>query len=165
MYMDSDGDCPRLIWLIVAAYVAWAVQDVYDIIAEEVTFIEDDHGNGGQIENSYKVQNPSVVVGYSIYLRYFSKHKDCFDGSAGGIADEWLVHNIAYDLTWLPSQFGIWEKANDSAKHVDVGRTVFDDQRWYVVASSRLVESLTNPIAYYYDYFLYLSQNVGDGNE
>lgn len=76
MYTDSDGDSPVLIWIIVALYVAWAIQDVIDIVTDEVAFVEDVNGNGGRIIDSYKVQNPSVVVGYSLYLRYFSEHKD-----------------------------------------------------------------------------------------
>ncbi len=165
MYTDSDGDFPILILIIVAVYVAWAAQDVYDIVTKEVSFVENAEGNGGRIIDSYKIQNPSVVVGYSIYLKYFSEHKDCFDGSAGGIAAEWIVHNIAYDVTYFPSQLGFWNKANDSAAQVDFGRSIFNDPRWYVVGVSRAVERIINPIAYYYDYFLYLFHNNGDENE
>lgn len=164
MYTDSDGDFP--IWLLIftVVYAIWAAQDVIDIVTKEVTFVADKNGVGGQIVNSYKVQNPSVIVGYSIYLRYFSEHKNCFDGSSGGIVAEWIVHNIAFNATNIPSKLGFWESENDSAKHVDVGRTIFEDPRWFVVDASRIIERLINPVAYYYDYYLYLFQNAGNDN-
>ena len=165
MYTDSDGDFPILILVIVALYTAWAVHDVIEIVTEEVKFVEDADGNGGQIENSYKVQNPSVVLAYSIYLKYFSEHKDCFDGSASGIAAEWMAHNVGYDLTVVTSLVGIGEDWNKRAKHADIGRTIFNEKEWYVKYPSIAIETIFNPVSVIYDYFQYIYQSEGDGND
>jgi len=154
MYTDSDGDFPILIFLIAAAYAIWAAQDIYDIVSGDVYFNE--AGDGGQIVDSYKVQNPTVVFGYSIYLRYFSDSKDCFDGSATGIAAEWMVHNIGYDLTFIPSKFGYLQNINDRAIHTDLGRTVFAEDDWYVRYPALAIQIVANPITIIYDYYQYI---------
>jgi hypothetical protein len=163
MNVDPEGRLLLEILVIVAALV-WAAQDIYDIASGNVYFKETDNGDGGQIVNSYKVQNPYVVLGYSIYLRYFSEHKNCFDGSAAGIAAEWIAHNIAFDATYFPSRFGLLEKENESSRHLDLGRTVFNEKRWYVRGFSGIIEYFINPICLIYDYYQYLNQNRGADN-
>jgi RHS repeat-associated protein len=163
MFIDSDGDCPILIWLIVAAYVAWGIQDICDIANGEISVEETE--SGINIVDSYKVQNPSVVIGYSIYLRYFSEHKESFDGSAAGIASEWIWHNVGYDVTVIPSKFGFLQDYNDRAASVDIGRTIFNESNWYVKYPSVVIETVLNPVAVIYDYFQYIHQSGGDGND
>lgn len=154
MYTDSDGDFPILIFLVAAAYAIWAAQDIYDIVSGDVYFNE--AGDGGQIVDSYKVQNPTVVFGYSIYLRYFSDSKDCFDGSATSIAAEWMIHNIGYDLTFIPSKLGYLQNINDRAIHTDLGRTVFTEDDWYVRYPTLAIQIVINPITIIYDYYQYI---------
>jgi len=164
MYTDSDGDNPIAI-IIIIAYLIWEAQDVYDIISGDVHFDANSTGDGGKIVNSYKVQNPSVVIGYSIYLRYFSEHKDSFDGSAAGIASEWIWHNVGYDITFIPCKFGLLEDYNDRAASADIGRTVFNESNWYVKYPSMVIETVINPVAVIYDYYQYIHRGGGDGNE
>jgi RHS repeat-associated protein len=162
MYTDSDGDFP--IWLLIftVVYAIWAAQDVIDIANGDVYFEESETGDGGRIVNSYKVQNPSVVLGYSIYLRYFSGHSDCFDGTSTGIASEWMVHNAGYDATYVPSLFGVFKDYNIRAKDADIGRTVFNEKEWYVSIPSVIIETSMSPVLVIIDFFQYISQDRGN---
>jgi len=162
MYSDISGEFPVLITIAAIAYTSWAVHDIYQIASGNVVFIPDDENEGGVIENSYKVQNPTVIYGYSIYLRYFSDNKDCFDGSAAGIASEWIVHNAAFDLSYIPSKLGFLGRQNEQAMHANFGKTVFDDGRWYVEIPSASVEFIINPYAYIYDIYQEIRKNIGD---
>ena len=155
MFTDSDGDNPIAL-IIIMAYLIWATQDVYDIISGNVHFDTNSTENGGKIVNSYKVQNPSVVIGYSIYLRYFCEHRENFDGSAAGIASEWMAHNVGHDLTVVMSVLGIGADWNKRAKHADVGRTIFNEEEWYVKYPSVVIETVINPAAVIYDYYQYI---------
>lgn len=118
MYTDRDGNFPILILIIAAVYIAWGIQDIYDIANGEISVEETE--SRIRIVDSYKVQNPSVVIGYSIYLRYFSQHRQSFDGSAAGIASEWIWHNVGFDVTFIPSKFGFWQDYNDRAASLDI---------------------------------------------
>lgn len=137
------------------------VHDIVQIESRDVLFKPRENGDGGQVVNSYKVQNPLVIYGYSIYLRYFSEYKNCFDGSAAGIAGEWIVHNVAYDLSFVPSKLGFLKKQNDQAKDADFGRNIYDDGRWYVELFSSGVEFLLNPYAYRYDLYQHIRKVLG----
>ncbi|MFA5007103.1 MAG: RHS repeat-associated core domain-containing protein, partial [Candidatus Izemoplasmatales bacterium] len=162
MYTDSDGDFPIWLLILTVVYATWATQDVIDIANGDVYFEESESGDGGRIVNSYKVQNPSVVLGYSIYLRYFSGHGDCFNGTATGIASEWMVHNAGYDITYIPSRFGFLESENDRAAHADIGRTVFNEKEWYVSFPSVIIETSMSPVLVIIDYFQYINQDRGN---
>ena len=162
MHSDISGEFPVLITIAAIAYTVWAVHDIYQIDSGNVVFKPDNEKEGGVIENSYKVQNPTVIYGYSIYLRYFSDNKDCFDGSAAGIASEWIVHNAAFDLSYIPSKLGFLDRQNEQAMHANFGKTVFDDGRWYVEIPSASVEFILNPYAYVYDIYQEIRKNIGD---
>lgn len=161
MYTDSDGDNP-IAKIIVILYAIWIYHDVKVIANGGIYFEESKTGDGGRIVNSYKVQNPSVVLGYSIYLRYFSGHSDCFDGTASGIASEWMVHNAGYDATYIPSLFGVFKDYNIRAKDADIGRTVFNEKEWYVSIPSVIIETSMNPVLMIIDFFQYINQGRGN---
>ncbi len=70
------------------------------------------------IENSYKIITPWVMYGYSFYLNHINPDsKDVIQGSTVGVYYEWQLHNFA---AWL----GI---GGDSAKDLDVGKSIFTD--------------------------------------
>ena len=70
------------------------------------------------IENSYKILTPWMRYGYSFYLNHFNHNtKDVIQGSTAGVQFEWELHNYA---AWL----GI---VGYSAKHLDVGKSIFAD--------------------------------------
>ena len=125
-------------------------------------FKESTENEGGRIVNSYKVQNPTVVIGYSIHLRFFSDSKDCFDGSAAGIAAEWIVHNVGYDLTYVPSKFGVLETTNIRAADADIGRTIFNEDDLFVILPSLVVQASLNHKSIIYDYYQYVTQEKSD---
>lgn len=75
-------------------------------------------GDNVHIDNSYKLLTPLMRYGYSFYLNYFNPNtKDVIQGSTAGVQFEWELHNYA---AWL----GI---GGDSAKHLDVGKSIFSD--------------------------------------
>jgi RHS repeat-associated protein len=162
MYSDISGEFPVLISIAAIVYVIWIAHDIYQIASGNVEFIPDEENNGGLIENSYKVQNPTVIYGYSIYLRYFDENRDCFDGSAAGIAAEWIVHNAAYDISYIPSNLGFSSRQNEQAMHANIGRTLYDDGRWYVELPTAGVEFIINPYAYVYDAYQEIKKRIGE---
>jgi RHS repeat-associated protein len=156
--IDKTGEFPFLTTILVIATVAYAVtmvEDLIDLASGEVYFEPDDDG-GGQIVNSSEIINPSVTLGYSLYLRYASEYTDSFDGSASGIAAEWNAHNAAY--YWY-TYFQKDEDKSLSAMHTDVGRTFFDDDRDEVVI---LTAIQMNPFVVAYDYFQHINKGVED---
>ncbi len=75
-------------------------------------------GDNVHIETSYKILTPWMRYGYSFYLNHFNPNtKDVIQGSTAGVQFEWELHNYA---AWL----GI---GGDSAKHLDVGKSIFAD--------------------------------------
>ena len=70
------------------------------------------------IKNSYKILTPWMRYGYSFHLNHFTPNtKDVIQGSTAGVQFEWELHNYA---AWV----GI---GGDSAKHLDVGKSIFAD--------------------------------------
>ena len=75
-------------------------------------------GNGGKIINSCNVADPKEMTEFAIYLK---KNTDDFSGSIEGMLYEWELHNLIY---WATQEGDAW---HDKAQHVDLGRTIYDD--------------------------------------
>ena len=121
-HIDLDGhsslrilfDIARFIYSIFAT-----VNDIYQIARDDGKGLKVSvSGDNVHIENSYKILTPWLRYGYSFYLNHFNTNtKDVIQGSTTGVQFEWQLHNYA---AWL----GI---GGDSAKHLDVGKSIFAD--------------------------------------
>ena len=61
-------------------------------------------------------------------INYSSEFSDDIGGTSAGLAYEWEMHNIAYDLLCFLEKFGVEVEAEKKkAKDVDVGYTIFSD--------------------------------------
>lgn len=161
MHIDPSGEFFLLI--VTVAVYAWMYLDAKKIIDGTVFYDKIDR----DIKNSYQVQNPTVMLGYSIYLRYFSKDNNDFSGSAVGIYSEWLAHNLLYNILLIPTELNL---INDgflhSAKHAGVGETIYDEldntlngngiQRLGVFAISYTIEFYTSVPSLIYDTATYM---------
>lgn len=107
-----------------------------------VKFVPDSSGNGGQIVNSYKIRDSFEMAEYAMYLMYESKYRSYFSGSIEGFLFEWDVHNIAYQLY---TDLGDVTKAN-SAKSLDVGRTIYADNHGYFTYAMLLAYEFQFPV-------------------
>ena len=99
--------------------LATTANDIYQIASGNV-YVDMNKTNSENvhIENSYKILTPWMRYGYSFYLNHFNPNtKDVIRGSTAGVQFEWELHNYA---AWL----GI---GGDSAKHLDVGKSIFAD--------------------------------------
>ena len=99
--------------------LAATANDIYQIASGNV-YVDMNKTNSENvhIESSYKILTPWMRYGYSFYLNHFNpKTKDVIQGSTAGVQFEWELHNYA---AWL----GI---GGDSAKHLDVGKSIFAD--------------------------------------
>ena len=99
--------------------IAATANDIYQIARDDEKGLEVSvSGDNVHIENSYKILTPWMRYGYSFYLNHFNPNtKDVIQGSTAGVQFEWELHNYA---AWL----GI---GGDSAKHLDVGKSIFAD--------------------------------------
>jgi hypothetical protein len=161
MYSDISGEFPVLLTIAVVAYAVWTVVDLCKVYNGELSFDEET----GNLNNSDKVQNPSVIFGYSLYMKYASDYKDYFDGSAGGIAAEWMWHNALFDASSVLKKIGVntifGENVSDiysSAKTAGFGSSVFRDtidnqSRPEVVYPSLLIEGAISPVSFVYDLY------------
>lgn len=112
-----------LIELAVCIAIDCTVSDIMNISQLEITATS----SNVHIENSHLIKTPWVQFGYSVYLNHFNEStKDVIQGSSAGVSFEWLVHNIAGYL-------GI---GGESAKHVDVGPTIFSDSQSHPLFSA-----------------------------
>ena len=119
---DPSGQFPFL-GVIAAIFVgggamAATANDIYQVTSGNV-YVNSDVTNDENVhvQNSYKLLTPWMRYGYSFYLNHFNEQtKDVIQGSTYGIQFEWEFHNYA---AWLG--FG------ESAKHLDVGKTIFSD--------------------------------------
>ena len=119
MYYDPSGHLSIFVWIAIAIAVAATANDIYQIASGNV-YVNEEKTNSENvhIENSYKVLTPWMRYGYSFYLNHFNEDtKDVIQGSTAGVQFEWELHNYA---AWL----GI---GGDSAKHLDVGQSIFAD--------------------------------------
>ena len=124
------------------------INDIYQLASGNVYFDADI----GQIRNSSKISTSIMIMGYSFYLKYISPSKDYFKGSAGGIMGEWVAHNIAYDVLSVLSLFtNKVDSALDSAEHVDLGHTIFEEDRYFVRFLSLIFEIVFSPLGYIKD--------------
>ena len=125
MYTDPSGHIgigAILLTIGIVLSIAATAHDVFQLTRS----VDDDkktkivlEENDIKIENSYLILTPWIVLGYSVYANHFdSDSKDEIQGSTLGICYEWTMHNIA---AWI----GI---GGDSAKHLNVGETIFADK-------------------------------------
>jgi RHS repeat-associated protein len=164
MNVDPNGDSFLLI-LLISALIVWAIQDISDIVAGDVYF----DPNREEIINSYKVQNPYVVIGYSIYLKYFSENKEYFSGSASGIYGEWMWHNVIYDGLTITNFIGIkqifgyeTDELIKKSRFVGLGHNIFEESnRLEVLIPSLIFEGSVSRRAIIYDFVQYL-RNRGE---
>ena len=85
-------------------------------------------GDNVRIKNSYKIVTPWIRHGYSFYLNHFNPNaKDVIQGSTVGVQFEWTLHNVAVTLNI----------GGDSAKDLDVGRTIFSDMMSHPLISEK----------------------------
>jgi hypothetical protein len=138
------------------------MDDLSDIASGEVHFIPNENNGGGKIVNSYKVQNPVVVLIYSHYLR--EEYGDYLYGSPVGVAGEWIVHSSLYDVVFIPNAFFDLENISKAAKHTDVGYTSFND-RVIVAAPTIFLQYSINKSSVILDFCIFLSLRKGDNNE
>ena len=99
--------------------LAATANDIYQVASGNV-YVDKNETNSENvhIENSYKILTPWMRYGYSFYSNHFNSNtKDVIQGSTAGVQFEWELHNYA---AWL----GI---GGDSAKHLDVGKSIFAD--------------------------------------
>lgn len=160
MHIDPSGESFILIVAIVVL-VAWISWDIYQISQGELNF----NPENGDLNNSHKIQNPFTIYGYSLYMRYISNDKDFFEGSAGGIAAEWIWHNILYDGSYLLDKLNVKvffgqdvEKVLGQSKTAGFGSTIFkdtvnDDSRGWVVYPSLIIERMILPVSLVYDLY------------
>jgi hypothetical protein len=168
MYSDISGYAPEWwnketlikvnLWMN-HTFLMWMADDYNDIASGDVRFVPNVNG-GGQIENSHKVQNPVIVLWYSYKLR--SEYGDNIDGSPQGIAAEWMLHNVLFDGLYLPSNVGLFRGELDSAAHTDIGRTVFHENRWYVLVPTVAFQYSMNRSSVIIDFAIYISSKDGE---
>lgn len=137
----------------------WLADDYNDIASGDVRFIPNENG-GGQIENSHKVQNPVIVLWYSYQLK--SNYHEHISGSPEGVAAEWMLHNLLYDGFYLPSKVGLFRDELDSAAHTDIGRTVFHEDRWYVLVPTVAVQYSMNRSSVIIDFAIFMNSKDGE---
>ena len=123
---DPNGDIAisTIIGIIIGVgAIAATANDAYQIASGDV-YVDTRKTNAENvhIENSYKIISPWMRYGYSFYLNHFNADtKDVIQGSTAGTQFEWDLHNYA---AWL----GV---GGDSAKHLDVGKTIFSDGKYH----------------------------------
>ena len=99
--------------------LAATANDIYQITRDDGEGLKvSASSNNVHIKNSYKILTPWMRYIYSFYLNHINPNtKDVIQGSSFGVYYEWELHNYA---AWLG--FG-----GDSAKHLDVGKSIFSD--------------------------------------
>lgn len=160
MYSDISGESIILAILAVGLTI-WTAWDVYQIYQGELQF----NPVNGDLENSHKVQNPATIFGYSLFLKYSSDNTEFFEGCAGGIAAEWIWHNILFDGSYLLEKIDINEFLGqdvrivlNQSKTAGFGSSIFrdtvnNDSRFWVVIPSLMIEKVLFPISYRYDLY------------
>ena len=112
-------------WWIKDLLKQWEEEDEQKIRSGQVTYESKGPKNGAVIYNSYQITHPGVMADF-----VEDNRGDDIGGSTSGVVYEWVVHNVAYAVTNL---LGI-ESMKMQAQHVDVGKTIYADQREGVVA-------------------------------
>ena len=119
-----------------------------------VEFIPNETNGGGQIRNSYKITDPDEMYQYAQYLR---KNTDYFSGSVEAMVFEWQVHNIIYASV---NKSHPW---SEKAKHVDLGRTIYNDNHGKMSELMINAFELWNPAQAQNDFLIYL--NISGGQQ
>ena len=161
---DPDGTF-ILGWIIAAVVAVCVVQTISDVVEvveisknenERIEVSED--GTNVKIVDSHKIKTPWMQLGYSIYLNHFKEEtKDVIQGSSFGVQFEWQAHNLMYTIGKIVDN----ETIMNSAKSVDVGKTIFDDNHaegfaGFASSAMKVLYALTtNPIYSIYDLIVY----------
>lgn len=158
MYADSDGDNPIAI-ILGPSLIVWTVTDIVSITSGCVYF----DSRTREIKNSYKVQNPIVMLGYSIFLTTLSKDAEYFNGSYAGVFGEWMWHNLMYDSLCITQTIGVESifgyKTHDlmnRASEVGLGRNIFEEDDLVVLLPSIAYEMIVSPGSVVIDLFQYM---------
>ena len=102
--------------------LAATANDIYQIKKNVDVDIDKTNSENVHIKESYKLLTPWTRFGYSLYLNHINPNtKDVIKGSTAGVQFEWELHNYA---AWL----GI---GGESAKHLDIGKTIFADGKYH----------------------------------
>ena len=115
----------------------------------EVTYESNGKGEGALIDNSYKIKTP-----WAMYAFIEMHRGNDIAGSTAGVVFEWICHNIAYEVG---NFFGI-DSIAISAKDLDIGKTIFDDERepfsaeWFMSLGMKAVYVRAFPILGIYDF-------------
>lgn len=160
MGSDPQGHHPlRLIINIVKA--AATINDMYQLSRKDGkgTFISEEKSNDENVHitNSYKIITPEMQYEVSKAVNHSSKYGNTIRGTSRGIQYEWMVHNIAYYATSLLNSLGIdTGSMNESAKDVDVGHTIFDDDHGALSIAMNVGYATVHPFHALYDLISYL---------
>ena len=123
--------------------------DRQKIESGEVSYKSNGPGNGARIENSYEITSIPVMI------EFVNENRgDEIDGSTAGVVFEWVIHNGAHAIG---KALGI-KSFEDKGKHVDVGNTIYADQRddpleAFLSTGMKVVYFITNPFAAIADLF------------
>ena len=115
----------------------------------EVTYESFNDGEGAHIDNSYKIKTP-----WAMYAFIEMHRGNDIAGSTAGVVFEWICHNCAYKIG---NFFGI-DRISDRAKDLDIGKTIFDDERepfsaeWFMSLGMKAVYARAFPILAIYDF-------------
>lgn len=158
-HKDETGKIP---WTIIDGVVQ-LVKDIYQLIRdddERVTTTKEEY-NGKtniKINNSASIITPAVKFAYSFYLNHFSEYRDDIKGSTAGMVFEWEVHNGAYYGLQVANAVGFdVSSLIESAKSVDLGRTIYDDNHEFSGSVMKWFYSITNLTSAIYDAMVYAS--------
>ena len=127
-----------------------------------ISFIPNSAG-GGKIVNSSTITDPSEMNEYLDYLFNRSPYSDQFSGSISAAAYEWELHNKVYWATnmiiEISNVFRVKASAkvyqyNESAKDVDLGRTIFDDSHGIGSIIMQITYTFAHPLDALHDFFM-----------
>jgi RHS repeat-associated protein len=166
MNVDPSGEFATAI--VVILVIVWTISDAGKIVDGEVYF----DSNTGEIKNSYLIQNPIVMLGYSYYLKYYSSDCTYFSGSYEGIFGEWMGHNLWYNSLKSLEFVGITSVLSydvefliTSAENSGLGHSIFEETRVGVLAPSLLFMYAASPKSVIIDLFGYLSARNESGEQ
>ena len=135
------------------------------LAAQGVTYVSYGDGNGGRINNSYKVTNKTAMEEFCQYLKTSTND---FSGSVEGMVVEWQLHNALYQYF---DKFDPENPWHESARSVDLGRTIYDDSHdlWgmsnFASAAMWSIYSVMYPVEANNDLAIFWAHEVGENNE
>ena len=130
MYYDPSGHSWMLVAILIvliATAIALTILDVAALKSDETKADNPSEGNT-HIKNSHKIMTPWVKLYYLWYLKYVEERD--INGSLFGAAFEWDLHNLAFVWFNFKALFSSEDLSDkiDSARHVDIGTTIFSDK-------------------------------------